>query len=444
MTAKPALVLDFDGVIHSYTSGWKGADVIPDPPTPGAREAIRTLRETYRVVVNSSRCHQWGGRSNPELAEEKRDRGGPRYQRQATVSRCRRRPRPTFQRRLAGGVERGCLRRHSLEQEGQCTVRILYIAHHGQMRSNDDEGAIVHALKVLGHDVYRLQENHGRIAPTVSNLDLILFHKWEDTTTLHRLKGKAPRVFWYFDLVDFPSDPTLTRRSQARKDWMEGVLPHVELGFCTDGDWVNTVNSRDATPDDEAQQDKLVWLPQGADERIAGLGCYLASGCPTCNRTWGGCDILFTGIRKGGEQRASFVDEMGSRYGRRFRHIQAGIYGRVLADLIASAKVVVAPDGPVTDCYWSNRVYNTLGFGGFLLHPYCEGLLQHYEPGKDFVFYRSRGELHERLGYFLQDHPTVAEHRRQIAEEGLATTLSRHTYRHRVEVLLKTVKERLG
>jgi hypothetical protein len=32
---KPILCLDFDGVLHSYTSGWKGAAVIPDPPVPG-------------------------------------------------------------------------------------------------------------------------------------------------------------------------------------------------------------------------------------------------------------------------------------------------------------------------------------------------------------------------------------------------------------------------
>ncbi len=58
---KKTIILDFDGVIHSYESGWKGADVIPDPPTEGAREAIAALREKYIIVVVSSRCHQKGG-----------------------------------------------------------------------------------------------------------------------------------------------------------------------------------------------------------------------------------------------------------------------------------------------------------------------------------------------------------------------------------------------
>ena len=54
---KPTVVFDFDGVIHSYSSGWKGEDNIPDPPVPGIREAIQNIRLSgYRVVVVSTRC----------------------------------------------------------------------------------------------------------------------------------------------------------------------------------------------------------------------------------------------------------------------------------------------------------------------------------------------------------------------------------------------------
>jgi hypothetical protein len=54
--------LDFDGVLHSYQSGWCGADVIPDPPVHGTREAVIRLRQQYRVVIHSARCHSEAGR----------------------------------------------------------------------------------------------------------------------------------------------------------------------------------------------------------------------------------------------------------------------------------------------------------------------------------------------------------------------------------------------
>lgn len=54
---KKTVVFDFDGVIHSYTSGWKGESVIPDPPVPGIREAISDIRRAgYEVVIVSTRC----------------------------------------------------------------------------------------------------------------------------------------------------------------------------------------------------------------------------------------------------------------------------------------------------------------------------------------------------------------------------------------------------
>ena len=54
---KPTVVFDFDGVIHSYRSGWQGVGVIPDPVVPGVANAINDLRERgYMVVVVSTRC----------------------------------------------------------------------------------------------------------------------------------------------------------------------------------------------------------------------------------------------------------------------------------------------------------------------------------------------------------------------------------------------------
>ena len=54
---KRTICLDFDGCLHSYTSRWKGPDVIPDPPVDGAAAACRDLRDRgFHVVVFSTRC----------------------------------------------------------------------------------------------------------------------------------------------------------------------------------------------------------------------------------------------------------------------------------------------------------------------------------------------------------------------------------------------------
>jgi hypothetical protein len=58
---KPILCLDFDGVIHSYLSGWKGADFIPDPPVEGAIAFMLGALDHFDVVIFSSRSNQRGG-----------------------------------------------------------------------------------------------------------------------------------------------------------------------------------------------------------------------------------------------------------------------------------------------------------------------------------------------------------------------------------------------
>jgi hypothetical protein len=71
----PIICVDFDGVIHSYKSGWKGVSVIPDDPVPGAIEwlaahlpvpdAICAMAPEYKgpvVQIYSSRSKSWFGR----------------------------------------------------------------------------------------------------------------------------------------------------------------------------------------------------------------------------------------------------------------------------------------------------------------------------------------------------------------------------------------------
>lgn len=328
-------------------------------------------------------------------------------------------------------------------------MRILYIANHDQTNSADDEGAITYTLRQLGHEVAPVHERETRRIIQVSQEkfwkpDLLLFHKWAETELMSLFRGKCPLVFWYFDLVEWPSDPTLRGRCDQRKEWMRRVLPLVDVGFCTDGDWVASENKRYCdvksigwTGDWINAPGKLVWLTQGADERVVGIN-RLRSNTPEV-------PILFTGIsRGGGLRRESFVQCLKEQYRERFRHVPRGIYGRELATLISGTRVFVCPDSPVTDRYWSNRIFNCLGFGAFTLHQWSKGLSQMFEHGKHVVYYHDRHDLFDKIDYYLSGSKVVEQERQDCAERGMEEVKLKHLYRHRVSELLRVVKERLG
>lgn len=60
--SKRILCLDFDGVCHSYTSGWRGVEVIPDRPVAGLHAFLIRALEHFRICIFSSRSHHSGGR----------------------------------------------------------------------------------------------------------------------------------------------------------------------------------------------------------------------------------------------------------------------------------------------------------------------------------------------------------------------------------------------
>lgn len=59
---KQTVVFDFDGVIHSYVSGWQGVGVISDPPVKDIDKALKDIHEHYKVCVVSTRCASLEGR----------------------------------------------------------------------------------------------------------------------------------------------------------------------------------------------------------------------------------------------------------------------------------------------------------------------------------------------------------------------------------------------
>lgn len=58
---KPILLVDFDGCVHSYTSGWQGEDNIPDPPVRGALQWLWEAASYWDVRIYSSRSRSERG-----------------------------------------------------------------------------------------------------------------------------------------------------------------------------------------------------------------------------------------------------------------------------------------------------------------------------------------------------------------------------------------------
>lgn len=313
-------------------------------------------------------------------------------------------------------------------------MRILYIANH-DCGGNDDEGAIGRALRELGHVVDDVHENHHW--PIEQRMrrdyDLLLFHKWAEVDLLR--KFSCPKVFWYFDLVD-STDPTLARRDEARRAWMKRMIPEVTLGFCTDGDWVAQWNSgRTRTVHRVGDQvksgdglAKLVWLTQGADGAIVGRGTRKNNPMP----------ILFTGIGKGGGRgREEWLSKTRETWREDFTHVRSGLHREALRDAVAGCTFYACPDSPVTNLYWSNRVYNAAGFGAVILHPRTTGLYNHYTADEIF-YYSSSYEFDAIIREYAGNNRVLKER----SERALERTKKDHLYLNRVRDLLETLREK--
>lgn len=74
------------------------------------------------------------------------------------------------------------------------------------------------------------------------------------------------------------------------------------------------------------------------------------------------------------------------------------------------------------------RCFDVMGSGGFLLSNFQSGFLDMFVPDQDFVFYDSKEDFVQKIGYYLAHE----DERAAIAKNGHDKVAAKHTYRHRV------------
>lgn len=163
------------------------------------------------------------------------------------------------------------------------------------------------------------------------------------------------------------------------------------------------------------------------------------------------CEVAFVGTYhylKEWPYRKQLVDFLAKTYGPRFKLFGDVIanqdpgypvmaFGKQLNDVYASAKVVVC-DSLNSPMYWSNRIYETLGRGGFAIHPKVVGLEKEFEYGKHLVPY-DYGDfegLKRKIDYYLE-HDAERE---KIRRAGMAYVAAHKTFKQRCEQIIKIVE----
>jgi len=79
------------------------------------------------------------------------------------------------------------------------------------------------------------------------------------------------------------------------------------------------------------------------------------------------------------------------------------------------------------------RCWDIMGCGGFLLTNYQNDFLDFFVPGEDYVYFDSPEDLLEKTRYYLENE----NERQEIAARGYRKVKEHHTYRHRVEEMLR-------
>jgi hypothetical protein len=168
---------------------------------------------------------------------------------------------------------------------------------------------------------------------------------------------------------------------------------------------------------------------------------------------WAGTEVAFVGSSRQyhGEwpYRRRLLAELQARFGDGFQAIpragQPAVRGQALNDLYASIPVLVGDSLCLERRearYWSDRVYETLGRGGFLVMPRIDALVDELEGCASVAWYEwdDWSGLEEIVRHWLARFRRDPEERERLVAAGSAFIRDRCTYHNRVGEMLDRLR----
>lgn len=294
-----------------------------------------------------------------------------------------------------------------------------------------------YSYEALGHEVLKMQENRARtehIYRQGKDADLVHYvhtHGWE-----------TPGLFPIGELLkkfEARGIPTIS----VHLDYWRGLAREQDVN--THPFWqTQFIFTADGGSNDWYREQGInhFYLKAGVVER----DCYLGD--------WKekyAMDVIFTGsygYHPEWSYRPKLIDWLKSTYGDRFRRYAGDVppfgtvRGKALNDVYASAKVAVGDTlclGFEHPHYFSDRLFETTGRGGFLIFPYIKGIEDCFEIGKEIVTYPfgDFDELKRLIDYYVEHD----EEREAIRLAGYERTKRDHTYTSRVQEMLEILQK---
>lgn len=318
-------------------------------------------------------------------------------------------------------------------------MKVAYIGNFEPEHSTENH--VYRALNHNGHEVMQFQENNldrwNQLIASMTEFDMVLWTRtgWGNAGPSHQLQVNM------LDVAEAAGIPTVG----YHLDRWWGLNRTGEV-LSEPFFKVSLLITADGHPDHQQKfEDSGVnhyWMPPGVSQ-------HEALRHPRFINEYAH-DVVFCGshleYHKEWKYRMSLVHFLKKTYGPRLGLYpipgQHALRGQPLVDLYHSSKVIVGDsclNGGITN-YWSDRVPETLGRAGFLIHPNVDGLRDHYTPGEHLATY-DLGDWNQ-LQAIIEEYLNDDDRRKAIALRGQAHVLMHHTYEVRMNQLMELLAER--